>query len=278
MPTVASQNLTIRIGNQTAYSASTMMEPFEFALAHGFSSFEFFPDRGYTGVGGWAEDEVDTTSRRTIRETAIKHSIELTVHATLEFNPLNNPQDPRLFSTVEFAHDIGARLINLHLEADAGPAVFVDALGTTLQLTAEAGIQLALENTVYTGPEDFNAFFVELHKRSDLPNKHVGMCLDLGHANLYGAYRNDFCRYIDRLDPTVPLIHLHLHENFGDRDSHLPLFTGPSHDNDAGIRAFLDRLAKRNYDGCAVLEQWPQPPSLLVQSRDKLVQLIENRD
>ncbi len=272
------ETLTIRIGNQTAYSAASMMEPFEFALANGFTSFEFFPDRGYSGVGGWAEDEIDAATRREIRETAVEHGIELTVHATLEFNPLKDPEDPRLFSTIEFAHDIGATLVNLHLEADAGPDAFVDALRTTLLQTAEAGIRLALENTVYTGPEDFNAFFAALRARRELPSEHVGMCLDLGHANLYGAYRNDYCRYLDNLDVAVPLIHLHLHENFGDRDSHLPLFTGPSRDNDAGIRALLDRLAARGYDGCAILEQWPQPPSLLVESRDQLHQLIESRD
>jgi len=277
MRELATETLTIRIGNQTAYSAGSLMEPFEFALAHGFTSFEFFPDRGYSGVGGWAEDEVDPATRQWIRDTATRHGIELTVHATLEFNPLQHPEDPRLFSTVAFARDIGATLVNLHLEVEAGPAAFVDALGMTLVQTAEAGIRLALENTVYTGPEDFNAFFAALRERRDLPSEHVGMCLDLGHANLYGAYRNDYCRYLDNLDAEVPIIHLHLHENFGDRDSHLPLFTGPSRDNDAGIRAMLDWLAARAYDGCAILEQWPQPPSLLVASRDQLHQLIESR-
>jgi sugar phosphate isomerase/epimerase len=72
----------------------------------------------------------------------------------------------------------------------------------------------------------------------------------------------------------VRIIHLHLHENFGDRDSHLPLFTGPSRNNPAGLAGFVERLHRRAYDGCAILEQWPQPASLLVDARNRLNELI----
>ena len=71
------------------------------------------------------------------------------------------------------------------------------------------------------------------------------MCLDIGHANLCQATRNQFLRYLDGLDPAVPIIHLHVHENFGDSDSHLTLFTGPAGVDDSGVRAFLERLRQR---------------------------------
>ena len=57
----------IRIGNQTAFSARTVLEPFEFAMVNGFTAFEFFPDRGYSGIGGWAENDLDDATRRSIR-------------------------------------------------------------------------------------------------------------------------------------------------------------------------------------------------------------------
>jgi hypothetical protein len=75
----------------------------------------------------------------------------------------------------------------------------------------------------------------------------------------------------------VPIIHLHLHENHGDRDSHLTLFTGPAGRDPAGLSALLERLARRGFSGSGILEQWPQPPELLVQARDRLLELVRLR-
>jgi sugar phosphate isomerase/epimerase len=103
---------------------------------------------------------------------------------------------------------------------------------------------------------------------------HVGMCLDLGHANLCAPTRNDYLGYLDRLDAGVPIIHLHVHENWGDCDSHLPLFTGPAGRDGGGVRGFVERIKRRNYSGSIILEQWPHPPSLLNQAREGLKQLL----
>ena len=264
----------IRIGNQTAHSARSLMEPFEFALASGFSAFEFFPDRGHDGIGGWAEGDLGPSTRAWIRQTAADHDVELTVHAPLTFIPVDHPEDGRLYSTIEFAHDIGATLLNLHLDVGRGAGRFVEALAPTLLATAEAKLKLAIENTVWTGPDDVNAAFTALHERNDLPTAHTGMCFDLGHANLFGATQNNYWRYLDALSPEVRISHLHLHENFGDRDSHLPLFTGPSRNNATGIAGMLSRVRQHGFAGCAILEQWPKPPTLLVNARDGLVNLL----
>jgi sugar phosphate isomerase/epimerase len=263
----------IRIGNQTAFSA-LLQEPFEFALQHHFTAFEFFPDRGPAGTGGWTESDLDATTRYWIRGAAAEHNLELTVHAPLEFNPLAHPDDARLYNTITFAHDIGATLVNLHLDTSAGVDAFVSALRPTLNATAEAGLKLAIENTVWTGPTEFNDLFAALWRRADLPTAHVGMCFDLGHANLYGAMRNNYWAFLDALSAEVPIIHLHLHENFGDRDSHLPLFTGPARNTATGIAGMLSRVRQHGFAGCAILEQWPQPPSLLVNARDGLLNLL----
>jgi len=268
--------MKLRIGNQTAYSARSTMEPFEFALANGFTAFEWFPDRGHHGVGGWAEDELDAPTREWIRTSAESHGMTLTVHATLEFNPLRDPEHPRLDSTVAFAREIGATLVNVHLEVAEGTRRFVQAITPTIERTAAAGVQLALENTVWSGPDHFNAFFAALREEEDLPIDHVGMCLDLGHANLHGSHRNDYLGYLDAIGREVPIIHLHLHENYGDRDSHLPLFSGPSYDDPGGLVSVLERLQARDFDGCGILEQWPQPPSMLLDARDGLCRLLEN--
>ena len=266
----------IRIGNQTSFAAA-VLQPFEFAVANEFTAFEFFPDQGFSGVGGWHENDLNDAARRSIRQKAVEKNIELTVHTPLEFDPLHHCEEGRLTSSIKFAQAIGATLLNLHLDVGLGAERFAESLGPALRLTAEAGLKLAIENTVWTGPDDFNRFFAALQQRREFPSAHCGMCFDLGHANLFGATQNNYWRYLDMLAPEVPIIHLHLHENFGDRDSHLTLFTGPARENPSGLAGFLDRLKARSFSGCAILEQWPQPPSLLVNARDRLNELVRAR-
>ena len=265
------------IGNQTAAAAGWPLEPFEFALANGFDAFEFFPDRGHGGGGGWDEWQFDESQRADLRRRAEQQGLRLSVHAPLSFNPLHDPESDRLYSSVSFAAAIGARLLNLHLDAGQGSHRFLEALKPALRLTAEAGLQLALENTVWTSPEDFNHFFEELYNSGLEPVDHVGMCVDLGHANVCEATRHDYLDFMDRVRRFVPVIHLHLHENWGDRDSHLTVFTGPSATNSAGLAGFLDRLIARGFTGSGILEQWPQPPALLAEARRRLMNLFESR-
>lgn len=263
----------IWIGNQTAYSAATLDEPFAYALSQGFDAFEWFPDRKPDG-GGWDETQLDPARRRSIREAAGARGMRLSVHAHWQANPLRRDAHPLFLSNLELAKDLGAALLNIHLYHEAGLAAYVEAITPLVRAVAEAGIALAIENTPEHPPEYFNELFARLRALSAVPTGHVGMCLDLGHANLCAATRNDYLQYVDRLDPAVPITHLHLHENWGDHDSHLPLFTGPSARDDAGIRGLLERLDRRAFAGSMILEQWPQPPTLLNQIRDRLSGLL----
>lgn len=266
-------SFSLRLGNQTAFAASGPMEPFEFAIANHFTAFEFFPDRGPAGNGGWDEREINAEARQYIRTAAAANDIRLSIHAPLEFNPLNAPECDRLYSSVGFAADIGARVLNLHLDASRGADKFVQALGPALLATAEAGLELVLENTVFTGPDDFNQVFAAMNNNVPHWVRHTGMCFDLGHANACSATQNDYLKFLDQLSEQVVIRHLHLHENYGDRDSHLTLFTGPSAKDDSGLRGFVERLQRRSFNGCGIFEQWPQPTSLLTNARDGLVKL-----
>jgi phosphoglucan,water dikinase len=262
----------IPIGNQTACWAATPMTPFDYAVANGFDAFEWFPDK--KPGAGWDESDLDAARRQAIRETARVRGIRLSVHARWQANPLQPDSAPLFLKDIELACDVGAVLLNIHFYQEQGIAAYVEAIKPLIQQTAEAGLQLAIENTPYHSPEDFNELFARLRKLNSISTAHVGMCLDLGHANLCAATRNDFLKFFDRLDPQLPLIHLHLHENWGDRDSHLPLFTGPSGRDDSGISGLMERIQRRKFSGSIILEQWPQPPSLLNQARDRLNKLI----
>ncbi|HYT91361.1 MAG TPA: sugar phosphate isomerase/epimerase family protein [Gemmataceae bacterium] len=271
----------IRIGNQTAVSSTDRMEPFEFALRHGFDAFEWFEDKKPLADGtavGWDETDMDATTRAWIRDTGQAHGVRFTVHAPWQANPLHPAGIALLLHSVDFARDIGADLVNLHLYTEEGPEQYVCSLEPVIRRAATAGLRVSIENTPHTTPAHFNDTFTRFRELDRIPPGTVGMCLDIGHANLCGETRNDFVRYLDRLDPEVPIIHMHVHENYGDADSHLTLFTGPAGTNDAGIRSLLKRLHRRAYDGALVLEQWPRPPELLIAAATRLRQLLATVD
>jgi sugar phosphate isomerase/epimerase len=168
---------------------------------------------------------------------------------------------------------VGAGVVNLHLFPEHGARPFAESLRPLMDAARSAGLRLSLENTPRTSPDDFNAVFGVLSAKPEAPGR-IGMCLDSGHANLFAGTRNDFLRFVDLLGNHVPIIHWHAHENWGDRDSHLPLFTGPSAVDDRGLRGLVHRLNERGFAGSVVLEQWPEPPEVLVETRRRLQQLL----
>ncbi|MFO0876323.1 MAG: sugar phosphate isomerase/epimerase family protein [Gemmataceae bacterium] len=260
----------IRVGNQSAFSASPFTLPFDFALQQGFEAFEWFPDRRTDAALGWSASDISAAQRQEFRTRARDVGMRLSVHAPIESDPLRVSSHRGLEDSLRLAVDLGAAVLNIHFSEPHRVEEFARALGPWVDRCGVAGIKLSLENVPGTGPEDFNRLFALLPGSRN----GVGMCLDIGHANLHHTTRNDYIGYIDRLRPEVPIVHLHLHENHGDRDSHLVLFTGPAGRDPAGLRALLERLARRGYSGSGILEQWPDPPSLLVTARDRLNALM----
>ncbi len=81
---------------------------------------------------------------------------------------------------------------------------------------AAAGSQLVLENVYEDGPDDLAGLFERLRKHG------VGFCLDVGHHSAFG--RAPLSEWLAMLGPD--LRHLHLHDNHGESDEHLPLGQG----------------------------------------------------
>lgn len=250
------------------------MAPFEFAVKNGFDAFEWFPDKKITGEG-WLLSDISGETRSGIRQTAADNNMRLSVHAPWPSGFVADAAS--LTDTLAFAADIGASLINIHLHSDRTYADFADSLRPFLVLTSEAGISLSVENTVLTSPSDFNLFFRQLRTFPSGEISHVGMCLDVGHANLCSETQNDYLRFLDLLDDNIPIIHMHMHENYGDHDSHLTVFTGPAGRDASGIEGLIERLKRRTFSGSIILEQWPEPQSLLIEARERLINIIKKK-
>ena len=267
-----SECFALRIGNQTSFAASDFLDPFRYALANGFEAFEWFPDRKPSG-GGWDETSVTPALATELRQKAERAGLSLSLHARWTANPVQAEGWRALEVDLDLAGSLGATLLNLHLYTESGIEGYATALVPLLEAAEKRKIRVSIENTVETPPQAFNQLFDWLRRAKPEHAGRVGMCLDIGHANLCAATRNDFLGYLDQLDELVPVIHLHLHENWGDSDSHLPLFTGPAAKDPRGIAKLIAKLRVRNYSGAAILEQWPNPPSLLNHARDRLIEL-----
>jgi sugar phosphate isomerase/epimerase len=253
------------VGNQTAFWAP-IDDPFGFAVEHRFEAFELFPDGGPSGRG-WSARDVSAEHRLRLREIAREHDVRLSVHAALEAHLLDQSRWASLERDIELARDLGARVLNVHIDPGDAPGC-ADAVRFLMETLRPAGITLALENTVTVGPDYVNQLFERLHSASE--SSDVGLCLDIGHANLYAKTRNDYLGYLDQLDDHVPIVHAHIHENWGDADRHLTLFTGPSAKDPSGAAGLMRRLRRRGFCGSLILEQWPTPASLLLTARDRL--------
>jgi len=261
----------IRIGNQTSCNAPPRL-PYEFALRHGFDAFEWFSDKG---VAGWCEDDTGPQERAQLRQAARARDVLFSVHAPCAADPVTPTGRETIRRSIQFGGDVGAGVVNLHLFPEHGARPFAESLGPLLEAAGAIGVHLSLENTPQTSPDHVNDVFEVLSTMPETAGR-IGMCLDSGHANLFAGTRNDFLRFVDLLSEHVPIIHWHAHENWGDRDSHLPLFSGPSAGDDRGLRGLVRRLRARQFAGSVVLEQWPQPPEVLVQTRERLRQMLES--
>lgn len=263
----------VRIGNQTARSAKSIMEPFEYAVENGFDAFEWFLDSN-SPIDGWEKLDLTREQRREIGRTAAEHDIMLSVHAPWWLDPFEPEGYEHLARTLEFAKDMGASNINMHLASERGMQAFEETLTPLLHRLADVPIRLSIENVPDSEPEEFNELFAGFADAGIDVGGLVGMCLDLGHANLCPLTINDYLGFVDRLEPHVPIVHLHLHENYGDGDSHIPLFSGASATDPSGVEGFVDRMKKRGFSGCGILEMWPDPPSILNQARARLLRMF----
>ena len=123
---------------------------------------------------------------------------------------------------IQFAERIGADVIILHLppapEAPADDPRFLDRLRASIDALlpdlGASGVRLAFENM---GKDNFGLIARLL---GEYGSDRIGLCYDAGHGNLNPDS-------LDRLDALRDrLIAVHLHDNDGRSDQHLPPFQG----------------------------------------------------
>ena len=115
-----------------------------------------------------------------------------------------------------------------------------EAVAELVPIARKAGVRLLLENIISSGTRVRR--LIELLDDVD-PDREVGLCLDLGHAHVEG-------NVVEELQAALPrLHHLHVHDNDGCTDAHLPPGQGT-----LPWTEVLQTLHRAGFDGLAALE------------------------
>jgi len=193
----------------------------------------------------WDEPWISLELAQEIKEACAPAS-----HVSVHTRPENWKWNPHgLSDEVDLCALIGAHALILHPSSlgleGASPHPDFPGIKRLAAQAREQGVQLVLENT----PDTMWALDLALDEIGDNPEKtNLGICIDLGHAYIsQDAGREPIRNYIERY--RGQLVHLHLHDNFGDDDEHLPI-----KDGSIDWQNLADTLKAVEYHGPAVLE------------------------
>lgn len=153
------------------------------------------------------------------------------VSHTGPYLPIENPSArvreaayAELRSSVDVAAFMGAAVCTMHFRAwpslqphAEGVAMYVEALGDLVAYGQQRQVQVAIENSPYNGNNQLKAIRDILHGIPDLK-----LLYDIGHGNI-GTPKSLTRDYL--FDLRDRLVHVHLSDNGGQGDDHLPLGT-----------------------------------------------------
>ena len=177
--------------------------------------------------GPWPTDD-KTEENRLQKRIYMERAIRLTPHFGAKYLVIH-PDMP--FGWGEEPDPAFARETNLLL------------FRAILPIAEEEGVILCIENMPMTRHALSPALpMYEFVRELDHPN--LCMCLDTGHANVFGHDCGDIVRTIA---PVLKV--LHVHDNMGDKDSHLYPFEGT-----VNWDSFINALREVGFDGVMSIE------------------------
>jgi sugar phosphate isomerase/epimerase len=150
-------------------------------------------------------------------------------------------------SSIDLANRIDAKTVVVHpglmpfLARPFEDKVYETANRSIIELgnyAKDLGVDAAVENM-----PTFEAMIYMDMKRLDefLTENEMSMTLDIGHANHVGYSADEM--YFDSIK------HIHMHDNFGDDDSHLALGEGS-----IDLKHIIQTFESKNYDGIYIIE------------------------
>jgi sugar phosphate isomerase/epimerase len=177
-----------------------------------------------------------------------------------------------MFNSLEVAAELGSQKVVLHPGHIGGLGIYVEqtalahannSLAAIIDHAQTLGLCVCLENMfpkcrAFVEPDDF----VEILQR--FPD--LKLTLDTGHANIANPGGRRILEFIEKFGRRIG--HLHVSDNFGERDDHLPLGAGK-----IDFLKIVTALKQTGYDGTVTLEIFSEDRRELQKSRDRLDRL-----
>ena len=213
--------------------------------------------------------ELDRNARKALRRRLESFGLRPTVHASIHdtnlasLNPiLAAAAREDLRRTVELAAEVGAEIVVFHPgrlpseyrrdpgALEAARSVLYANLEELIPYAERLGVVLAVENKQRGSNRDL---ILTPQEHREVLERFPGLwaCLDFGHLNTLGLDPVEFVRALGER-----LIHVHLHDNHGQADEHLPLGEG-----NLDWKRCISALAEAGFSGTTVLEI-PEPKGL----------------
>jgi sugar phosphate isomerase/epimerase len=186
-----------------------------------------------------------------------------------EFDLSSSDEDIRQFSidevrkTLRIARELNARLVVVHAGKYTNIGDYEERLGiarkTLEQIHPELqDVKLAIENMPITNNSGTPNTEIP-SSAQDLITlvqglENIGICYDIGHANTLG----DPIEYYDKLKQSGKIWDMHIHDNTGKGDEHLPIGQG-----NIDFLGFVRQLQKDGYQGHFSIEldiPWTEHP------------------
>ncbi len=206
-------------------------------------------------IDGRSLDDADPGDLETIREAFASKGLSITLHGPyMDLSP--GAEDERIrLATVERFRQVfrvieKLRPINVVLHAgyderhfDGNRALWLaQSMKTWPEFVREAerlGTIITVENIFEEDPDTIKSLVEEI----DSPS--LGICMDVGHLNLYSKV--PFERWFEAVGRYVKEVHVH--DNFGSRDNHLPPGEGS-----IDLARFFRLLGEYSHDPVYTLE------------------------
>lgn len=209
-----------------------------------------------------------------LRKLLVSHDLDVSVHSTFwDLNPASHYEEiwkltlKQTKRNIDACYKLGGELIVLHPGRCPVPEVkpflesakkrYLRFLDECLKHAHELGVTLALENVgwvtwLYSTLEELKPFVSRMDG--------MGIALDIGHdylSRVREGVKNPERSIADAIvDIRKQLVHVHIHDNHGQRDEHLIPGKG-----NIRFKPIINALKKANYSKLMVTELWyPKNP------------------
>jgi sugar phosphate isomerase/epimerase len=181
-----------------------------------------------------------------------------------------------MYNSLEVAAELGCQKVVLHPGHISGMGIYVKetalahanySLAAIIDCAQALGLCVCLENMfpkcrAFVEPADF----VEILER--FPD--LMLTLDTGHANIGNSSGRRILEFIEKFGHRIG--HLHVSDNLGERDDHIPLGAGK-----IDFLKIVSALKQCEYDDTATFEIFSEDRRELQMSRDRFDEMLRNR-